>query len=190
MLAAPTEDAMKTITLALLATAAFGCHHDKKATTTPVPTNDKPAATEQAKPAPQVTQDQQVSPNLALSGDIVQLCGIKAASLTADPHFDYNKDELTPEDRTVLDQLATCMTTGALKGKAVALVGRADARGTEEYNLGLGSRRASSVSSYLEHLGVGQPQLAVTTRGALDATGTDEAGYAKDRRVDVQLKQD
>ena len=178
---------MKTITLALLATAAFGCHHDKKATTTPVPTNDKPAATEQTKPAPQVTQDQQVSPNLALSGDIVQLCGIKAASLTADPHFDYNKDELTPEDRTVLDQLATCMTTGALKGKAVALVGRADARGTEEYNLGLGSRRASSVSSYLEHLGVGQPQLAVTTRGALDATGNDDSSWAHDRRVDLSV---
>ena len=181
---------MKTITLALLATAAFGCHHDKKATTTPTPTDDKPAATEQTKPAPQVTQDQQVSPNLALSGDIVQLCGIKAASLTADPHFDYNKDELTPEDRTVLDQLATCMTTGALKGKAVSLIGRADPRGTEEYNMGLGSRRASSVSSYLEHLGVGQPQLAVTTRGALDASGTDEAGWQKDRRVDVQLKVD
>jgi peptidoglycan-associated lipoprotein len=180
---------MKTLTLALLATVAFGCHHDKKATTTPVPTNDKPAATEQAKPAPQVTQDQQVSPNLSLSGDIVQLCGIKAAA-TANPTFDYNKEELTPEDRSVLDQLATCMLTGALKGKAVSLIGRADPRGTEEYNLGLGSRRASSVSSYLEKLGVGQPQLAVTTRGALDATGTDEAGYAKDRRVDVQLKQD
>jgi len=181
---------MKTITLALLAAAAFGCHHEKKpVTTTPVPTNDKPAATEQAKPAPQVTTDQKVSPNLALSGDIVQLCNIKA-SATANPTFDYNKEELTPEDRTVLDQLATCMTTGALKGKAVSLIGRADPRGTEEYNLGLGSRRASSVSSYLEHLGVGQPQLAVTTRGSLDATGTDEAGWSKDRRVDVQLKQD
>ena len=70
------------------------------------------------------------------------------------------------------------------------VIGRADPRGTEEYNLGLGSRRAESVSGYLTKLGVGQPQLAVTTRGALDATGTDEAGYAKDRRVDVQLKVD
>ena len=181
---------MKTITLALLAAAAFGCHHEKKPViTTPQPTPDKPAATEQAKPAPQVTTDQKVSPNLALSGDIVQMCNIKA-SATANPTFDYDKEELTPEDRTVLDQLATCMTTGALKGKAVSLIGRADPRGTEEYNLGLGSRRASSVSTYLEHLGVGQPQLAVTTRGSLDASGTDEAGWAKDRRVDVQLKQD
>lgn len=181
---------MKTITLAATLLAMAACHHDKKPTT-PIsqPTPDKPAATDQKKPAPQVTQDQQVSPNLALSGDIVQLCGIKAGA-TANPQFDYNKDELTPEDRQVLDQLATCMMTGALKGKAVSLIGRADPRGTEEYNLGLGSRRAESVSGYLTKLGVGQPQLAVTTRGALDATGTDEAGWQKDRRVDVQLKQD
>ncbi|MBV8761690.1 MAG: OmpA family protein [Deltaproteobacteria bacterium] len=180
---------MKTITLAAALLAMAACHHDKKPTTLPQPTPDKPAATEQKKPEPQVTQDQQVSPNLALAGDIVALCGIKAGA-TANPSFDYNKDELTPEDRTVLDQLATCMMTGALKGKAVSLIGRADPRGTEEYNLGLGSRRAESVNGYLTKLGVGQPQLAVTTRGALDATGTDEAGYAKDRRVDVQLKQD
>src|SRR5262249_56575406 len=92
------------------------------------------------------------------------------------------------EGPAVLDQLATCLTTGALKGKAVALIGRADPRGTEEYNLGLGSRRAASVSQYLGRLGVGQPQMSVSTRGALEATGTDEAGWRNDRRVGVQLK--
>jgi peptidoglycan-associated lipoprotein len=151
----------------------------------------KPVA---AKPADdklmqQVTADQQVSPTLALSGDIVQLCGITAKTTTASPTFDYDKDELHPEDRAVLDQLATCLMSGALKGRSVSLVGRADPRGTEEYNLGLGSRRATSVSTYLQRLGVGQPQLAVTTRGALDATGTDEAGWAQDRRVDITLVQ-
>jgi peptidoglycan-associated lipoprotein len=168
--------------------AALGCSKNKKPPTTPEAKQEAPPAKPE-KPAPQVTQDQQVSPNIAVSGDLVQLCGIKPAT-TANPNFDYDKDELTPEDRTVLDQLGTCMTTGALKGKAVSLIGRADPRGTEEYNLGLGSRRASSVSTYLVRLGVGQPQLAVTTRGALDATGTDESGWSKDRRVDVQLKQD
>ena len=179
---------MKITTFAFVLVAIAGCSKDKKVEK---PTQPEPTATKAAddNTLQKVTSDQQVSPNLALSGDIVQMCGIKA-SATANPTFDYNKEELTPEDRTVLDQLATCMTTGALKGKAVSLIGRADPRGTEEYNMGLGSRRASSVSSYLEHLGVGQPQLAVTTRGALDATGTDEAGWQKDRRVDVQLKQD
>jgi hypothetical protein len=36
---------------------------------------------------------------------------------------------------------------------------------------------------------VQQTQLGVTTRGSLDATGTDESGWSKDRRVDIQLKQ-
>lgn len=179
---------MKITTLALVLAAAAACSKDKKVAQ-PTPEPAKPVA---AKPADntlleQLPADQKVSPTLALSGDIVQLCNIKASD-GANPNFDYDKDELAPEDRAVLDQLAACLTTGALKGRAVALVGRADPRGTEEYNLGLGSRRATSVSSYLTRLGVTEPQLAVNTRGSLDATGTDEAGWSKDRRVDITLQ--
>jgi peptidoglycan-associated lipoprotein len=180
---------MKITMLAFVLAAVVGCSKDKKVAK-PTPEPAKPVA---AKPADnkmleQLPADQQVSPNIALAGDIVKLCNIKAAAnTTAAPSFDYNKEELHPDDRAILDQLATCLMTGPLKGKTVALVGRADPRGTEEYNLGLGSRRAASVSTYLERLGVGKPQLGVTTRGALDATGTDEAGWAKDRRVDITL---
>ncbi len=174
--------------LALLAAAA-GCSKDKaKATTTPTPPDPTPAATaDTAKPASDVSQDQQVSPSLSVSGDIAAACNLKVATTAANPKFEYDQDELTADDRAVLDQIAQCLTTGPLKGKAVSLIGRADPRGTEEYNLGLGSRRAASVSSYLERRGVGKPQLGVTTRGALDATGTDEAGWQQDRRVDIQL---
>lgn len=181
---------MKTTTLLLVLVAAAGCSHDKPKVKKPTPeVAEKPAPSDA--PAPSVEKDTQVSPGLALSGDIAKLCGIKAAESKptgAAPQFDYDKDELTAEDRAVLDQLAACLTTGALKGKPVALIGRADPRGTEEYNLGLGSRRAASVSQYLGRLGVGEPQMAVTTRGALEATGTDEAGWKQDRRVDIQLK--
>jgi peptidoglycan-associated lipoprotein len=182
---------MKTTILILVLAAAVGCSHDKPtaAKTTP-DVAAKPAAKPEA-PAAVVEKDTQVSPGIALSGDIAAMCNIKSTMTTkANPQFDYDKDELTADDRTVLDQLATCLTTGALKGKAVALIGRADPRGTEEYNLGLGSRRASSVGRYLGRLGVSDPQMAVTTRGALEATGTDEAGWKQDRRVDVQLKTD
>ncbi len=185
---------MKTMTLALalaLATIA-GCGKDKaKAKTTPTDTTTVTTPTDTnpiKKPEPVVTGDTQVSQGLAVSGDIAAACGLKAAAAGTNPTFDYDKDELSPDDRAVLDQLATCLTTGALKGKAVALIGRADPRGTEEYNLGLGSRRAHSVSQYLGRLGVGQPQMAVTTRGALEASGTDEASWKQDRRVDIQLQ--
>jgi peptidoglycan-associated lipoprotein len=177
---------MKNTMLALAMVAAFGCSKDKKVNK-PAPTTAQPGPSEaDDKLMSQLPADTQVSQSLSLSGDIVQLCGI-TANTTANPTFDYDQAELSPEDRAVLDQLATCLTTGALKGKSVSLVGRADPRGTDEYNLGLGSKRANSVSGYLTRLGVGEPQLVVNTRGALDATGTDEAGWAKDRRVDITL---
>lgn len=185
---------MKTTTLVfVLGAALFLPACSKKQApkpATPVEPAPTAAAPPPQQPAPDVSKDQQVSPTLAVSADIIAACGIKAAASAGSPKFEYDKDELTAEDRAVLDQIATCLTTGALKGRAVDLIGRADPRGTEEYNLGLGSRRAGSVSAYLGRLGVGQPQMMVTTRGALDATGTDEAGYAQDRRVDIQLKAD
>ena len=178
---------MKTMTLILVLAAAVGCSHDKPkaAKTTP----DVAARPEPAPDAPAavVDKDTKVSPGLAISGDLAAMCNIKASG-DANPKFDYDKDELTTEDRAVLDQLAACLTSGPAKGKAVSLIGRADPRGTEEYNLGLGSRRAASVSQYLGRLGVAEPQMSVSTRGALEATGTDEAGWKNDRRVDVQLR--
>ncbi|MGE0871344.1 MAG: OmpA family protein [Kofleriaceae bacterium] len=184
---------MKTITLAFVLLALIGgagCGGDKaKTKTIPTEPQPPPATTSLEKPEQTVQNDTPVSPNLAVSSDILAACGIKPTA-SASPKFDYDKDELTDDDKKILDQIATCLTTGPLKGKAVSLIGRADPRGTEEYNLGLGSRRATSVSQYLSRLGVTQPQLAVTTRGALDATGTDEAGWQADRRVDIQLKQE
>jgi outer membrane protein OmpA-like peptidoglycan-associated protein len=178
---------MKTMSVALVLAALIGCSKGKAKTASTLPKDDKPKVVKQDKPPPNLTQDQVVSPGLAIGGDILAACGIKAAAPAANPKFDYDKDELAADDRKVLDQIATCLTTGALKGKAVALIGRADPRGTEEYNLGLGSRRAGMVSDYLARLGVRPQQLAQTTRGALDANGTDESSWKLDRRVDVRL---
>ena len=180
---------MKTTIAILVLAAAVGCSHDKPKVASPKPEPAKEADTLPEKPAPAVEKDTQVSPGLALSGDLATICNIKSTMTTkANPQFDYDKDELTTEDRAVLDQLATCLTSGPLKGKPVSLIGRADPRGTEEYNLGLGSRRAASVSQYLGRLGVSEPQMTVSTRGALEATGKDEMGWKQDRRVDVQLR--
>jgi peptidoglycan-associated lipoprotein len=178
---------MKTIPLVFVVVAAIGCSKDKPKAKPTTPTAPVTTTTKDTKPAPVVTTDQPVSPNIAVSSDIASACGIKAQN-SSNPKFDYDKDELTPEDRAVLEQVASCLTTGALKGRSVDLIGRADPRGTEEYNLGLGSRRANSVSTYLGRLGVTQPQMMVTTRGSLDAKGTDETSWAEDRRVDIQLQ--
>ena len=84
--------------------------------------------------------------------------------------------------------LADYIKTGKLKGRSLLLVGHADPRGEDDYNMALGGRRADSVRNALQALDVEQNRLDVTSRGELEATGVDEAGWAKDRRVDVKLK--
>ncbi len=167
---------------------AAGCNHEKVSPATPAGPPPAPAATG-AKAPRDLSGNQKMSNTLAMSNDIVRLCGIKPTSSAAAPKFDYDKDQFTDDDHNILQQLATCMLRGPLQGKDVELIGRADPRGTQEYNLALGSRRAGTVGGYLQALGVSKTRLPQTSRGALDATGTDEGGWAKDRRVDIVLKQ-
>jgi peptidoglycan-associated lipoprotein len=130
----------------------------------------------------------QVSPSLGLSQDIAAACKIEFGSVDHAPKFDFDDDELLPADRDVLQQVAVCVTTGPLKGRALRLVGHADPRGEPEYNMALGARRAGSARSFLTHLGVDPAKLATTSRGELDATGKDEEGWRRDRRVDILLQ--
>jgi peptidoglycan-associated lipoprotein len=137
------------------------------------------------------TATRAASQSVAVGEDIAKACQVtvtNAASAEKAPKFDYDRVELTTEDRDVLSQIARCLTTGALKGRAVRLVGRADPRGESEYNMGLGGHRAGSVRTYLTQLGVDQKKIAETSRGELDARGKDEEGWRRDRRVDVLLQ--
>jgi outer membrane protein OmpA-like peptidoglycan-associated protein len=165
------------------------CNHEKVAPSHPEAASAAPTAKTPTGQVRDVTSNQKVSHTLALSSDIVQLCGIKPMPSSASPKFAFDRAELSDDDHNILQQLATCMRTGPLQGKGVELIGRADPRGTEEYNLALGSRRARSVNDYLQSLGVEKTHLSQTSRGALDATGTNDSGWANDRRVDIMLKQ-
>ena len=126
--------------------------------------------------------------NITVSGDIAQACKIDFNNVERAPKFNFDDSTLAPQDRSVLQQIATCVTTGPLKGRALKLVGRADPRGEVEYNFVLGEHRAGAVESYLAQLGVQKRELNETSRGKLDATGTDESGWQRDRRVDITLQ--
>jgi len=149
------------------------------------------ASREVADPPPAKVETTAVaaSSEVGVSDDLAKQCRLRFSSRDQAPKFEFDQFQLLAEDRSVLEQVAECLTRGPLHGKAVQLVGHADPRGTEEYNLGLGTRRAESVSSYLQRLGVPVQQLQPSTRGALGATGTDEAGWRADRRVDLELKE-
>jgi peptidoglycan-associated lipoprotein len=161
--------------------ALTACGGDKKpaesakplATTAPAVTTSAPA-----------TSDKMA---VNVDGDIIKACNLKFENIEDAPKFDYDSESLTPGEKNVLEAIAKCLTVGPLKGKAVDLVGRADPRGETEYNMTLGAKRARSVHTFLGGLGVPAEKLRDTSRGELDAKGTDEDGWRKDRRVDVRL---
>jgi peptidoglycan-associated lipoprotein len=126
---------------------------------------------------------------LNISDAIGRACGIppRADGKGAGPNFDFDSAALAPDDRKLLGDIAKCVTEGALKGRALTLTGRADPRGEPEYNMTLGESRADTVRRYMQDLGVAREGLRATSRGELDATGTNEDGWAKDRRVDLDV---
>ena len=126
---------------------------------------------------------------LSVSNAISTACGIpaRADAKRVTTNFDYDSAALAEEDRVLLAQVARCLSEGALRGRSVSLVGRADPRGEPEYNMTLGGSRADTVRRYMVDLGVGRERLNATSRGELDATGTNEQGWAHDRRVDIEL---
>jgi len=125
--------------------------------------------------------------NVNVSDELARLCNVTFGNAERAPKFDYDDAELLPQDRDVLEQIAKCVTTGPLKGRKLALIGRADPRGEVEYNMALGEHRADSVRDYLARLGVASNHMAQTSRGELDAQGTNEESWKQDRRVDVTL---
>lgn len=98
-------------------------------------------------------------------------------------YFDFNESALSTEATSSIERVAECLKKSS---KSVSLVGHTDPRGTEEYNLALSEKRAQSVKDRLGRLGVDGARLRTVPKGELDATGTDESGWSKDRRVDVQ----
>jgi peptidoglycan-associated lipoprotein len=118
-----------------------------------------------------------------VSDDILRACGLSEA----DAYFAFDSSRLEKQDIDPLNTIATCFETGALKGRSMKLVGHADPRGSADYNMTLGQARADTVQDYLAKKGLSKGKVASSSRGALDATGTNESGWTHDRRVDVEL---
>lgn len=132
--------------------------------------------------APRRDTDSPTMGSIHVDERIVRICGD-----LPDPHFEFDSASIRGRAADSLRAVARCFTDGALRGKSVKLVGRADPRGGEAYNLALGHDRAASVARFLEGAGIPQANIRMMSRGEMDATGTDEAGWARDRRVDIAL---
>ena len=101
--------------------------------------------------------------------------------------FDFDKFDIKPEYRTVLKHNA--MMLKKYPAMRVLVAGHTDSRGTSEYNLALGERRARAVQDYLIVLGVPATQLEIVSYGEERPAvqGESEAAWAKNRRAEFKL---
>ena len=107
---------------------------------------------------------------------------VKEEMTFKDVLFDFDKFSLKPESRDILKQLAESLTNN--KNTRVLIEGNCDERGTTEYNLALGERRAKEAMKYLVELGVDGKRIKTVSYGKerpLDPEHTEEA-WAKNRR--------
>ena len=98
--------------------------------------------------------------------------------------FDYDSSELRPDQIAVLRSDATSIRSGS---SMIIIEGHCDERGTEEYNLALGSRRADITKSYLVSQGISADRLSTISYGENKpfAKGHNESSWQKNRRAQL-----
>ncbi|WMY97741.1 MAG: peptidoglycan-associated lipoprotein Pal [Arsenophonus sp.] len=98
-------------------------------------------------------------------------------------YFGFDKYDLLPEYEQILDQDVAFLNSNPSVN--VTIEGHTDERGTSEYNIALGERRANAVKSYLESKGVNSEQISIVSYGKEKPVmlGHDESAYSKNRRA-------
>jgi peptidoglycan-associated lipoprotein len=111
-----------------------------------------------------------------------------AEAALKDVHFDFDKSEIKETEKVVLVAIADFMK--AYPQASLMIEGNCDERGTVEYNLALGDRRASAVQAYLVGLGVQAARLNTTSYGKEKplCTESTEFCWTRNRRAHFSLK--
>jgi peptidoglycan-associated lipoprotein len=109
------------------------------------------------------------------------------ATLTATVHFAYDQSDLRPDDKSLLD--AKIPILQANTGVMIRVSGHTDERGSDEYNLALGQRRAAAAKAYLVQHGIAESRVETISYGEErpSAQGSDEGAYAQNRRAEFEI---
>ena len=176
-------------TLTVVMAMAGGCAHKQETKAEAPKSEPAPAPQAAAAPAP-ASSDKTCASDLDCGAK--QLCiNNRCVDITPDlaectnvrVHFPFNSDEIDSADKPSLERSARCLK--AEHSLHVTIEGNADERGTEEYNMALGDRRARAVASYLQSLGASQQQVATVSYGKEnpECKEHDEACWARNRRA-------
>ncbi len=186
------------VTLAILSVVAIDACHKKPPAVAPAPAPAGPnqdsidaarrradsiAAADAAAARQRAMQDSIARANAAASAAMDAM----RTTLTTAIHFDYDKSDLRDDARAALD--AKLPILQANQGVQLRITGNADQRGSDEYNMALGERRAAEAKRYLVAHGVADSRLSTASNGKekLLCTDATEDCYAQNRRDEFEI---
>ena len=180
------------VACALALSLAAGCSSKKPPVARPVPPPDSGATTAPPAPPPPPTpvRETPLAPAPRVAEDPMatrSIDDLNRDSPFQPAFFDFDSADLSPEARAVLDANATILKR--YPSWTITIEGHCDERGTAEYNLALGERRAGAAQSYLVSLGVAASRLRTVSYGKefpFDP-GHDEAAWARNRRAQIVI---
>jgi peptidoglycan-associated lipoprotein len=148
-----------------------------------------PGGTEDASARVTVTEPTSTEPTRPRTTSMTPIATIFASSVQP-IFFELDKAELRPESKDVLRRSADWLNQSPNRSIVFRIEGNCDPRGTEEYNIGLGERRAQAAKEFLASLGVDVSRMSTVSYGKERASGTSEGSpgirpsWAHDRRDD------
>jgi len=193
---------LQSIALATLVTAMAVAACGKKPDTTPTPVATGPDSAELAKRRADsiaAAQADSLAKARALADSIARAAAADSAAAAARAgdevrsmlatmiHFEFNKAEIQGGDQTLLDQKIAILQKNP--GLRIQIAGNCDERGSQEYNLALGNRRANAAKQYLVTHGIDAGRIETVSNGEerpLDAGHTEDA-WAKNRRDEFSI---
>jgi len=178
--------ASRVLTLSIVALVALGGCKRKKPETVVTPVNNPAPPAAAPTPTPPPTCD--AACMAARDADAkARAVAAATAALTATVYFDYDRSDITDDARTRLDAKVPVLTQNT--GVRIRIAGHTDNRGSDEYNLALGQRRAAAAKRYLTDRGIDGSRIEIVSFGEERPTCTDdaEACWSKNRRDEFEI---
>jgi peptidoglycan-associated lipoprotein len=171
------------LSLVVVTAAAFaGCATEGNQDSSNSSAGAQPAARSAgASPAPAPAPD-------SATGIMMGASGAKSAPMMHSIYYAYDRSEVTPESRKVIEANAEYLRQNP-KVKVV-VEGNADERGSAEYNVALGQRRADGVSKIMTLLGINSDRIETVSFGKEKpkVVGHDESAWSQNRRSDIVFR--
>ncbi len=178
---------LSMLTAAGLLMASIACHHAPPAAPAPPPPPPPPQVNNTPPPPPPPPPPPAVEPPPAPPTEAEIFARMSLAQLNDqkpldDVFFAFDQSDLSDQARASLQKDADWMKKW--ESTTVTIEGHADSRGTNEYNLALGERRAAAARDYLVSLGVPEARMNVVSKGeeAPFCTEENEACWSQNRR--------